>query len=58
MRDNLIKDKPPKPIKFISENPQKKSHFADYQHTDTEEPPVFEDTDRYPVRDNYVPQYI
>ncbi|CAD8205659.1 unnamed protein product [Paramecium pentaurelia] len=58
MRDNLIKDKPPKPIKVIQDNHQKKSHYADYQHTDTEEPPVFEDTDRYPVRDNYIPQYI
>ncbi|CAK59427.1 unnamed protein product (macronuclear) [Paramecium tetraurelia] len=60
MRDNLIKDKPPKPIKTIQDNNNhfKKSHYVDYQHPDTEELPVFEDTDRYPVRDNYIPQYI
>ncbi|CAD8094941.1 unnamed protein product [Paramecium primaurelia] len=58
MRDNLIKDKPPKPIKTIQDNHQKKSHYVECQHADIEEPPLFEDTDRYPVRDNYNPQYI
>ncbi|CAD8123955.1 unnamed protein product [Paramecium sonneborni] len=58
MRDNLIKEKPPKPQKMNQDQLFKKNNQIEYQHIDTDEHNTYEDSENALLKEHHIPQVL